>query len=145
MPVNKVFPKAFQCYKPYTEKVYGSVCMTQEKKILLVRGRKSMKWSFPKGHKESGESYQGCAERETLEETGISLRDIEPVAYHRLSVGGYYFYEMEEKNTYIQDTDEVVEACWMPISELQNFDCNVDVNAFLSKIRREMNSFRSYH
>jgi len=104
-----------------------------------------MKWSFPKGHRESGESYLGCAERETLEETGIDLRGVDPVAYHRLSVGGYYFYDMEVTNTLIQDTEEVVEACWIPISELRNFECNVDVNAFLSKVKRPLNTIRSYH
>ena len=31
-------------------------------------------WQFPGGHLEVGESYLACAERETLEETGLAVR-----------------------------------------------------------------------
>ncbi len=31
-------------------------------------------WQFPGGHLEVGESYFACAERETLEETGLAVR-----------------------------------------------------------------------
>ncbi|KAI1485304.1 NUDIX hydrolase domain-like protein [Biscogniauxia mediterranea] len=37
-------------------------------------------WQFPGGHLEMGESLLGCAERETLEETGLRVRGTRVVA-----------------------------------------------------------------
>lgn len=135
MYYDRPFPKAFECYKPTTEMVYGSICMSPKNKILLVRGRRSMKWSFPKGHKESRESYLECAVRETLEETGINLTNHTPVSFQRLSVGSYYFFELEEQLAEIKDTREVVEARWMNLNEIRDSPCNVDVNRFLSRMK----------
>jgi len=42
--------------------------------VLLVYGRKSQKWGFPKGHMEYGETEKETALRELKEETGITLR-----------------------------------------------------------------------
>lgn len=135
------FPKAFQCYKPFTEKVYGAICMTLDSKLLLVRGRKSMKWSFPKGHKKCGESYLECAIRETLEETGLNLAGKVPVSFQRLSVGEYYFFEVEEVPVCATDTREIIEVKWMNLKEIRDVSCNVDVNNFLRRIRKNMDIF----
>jgi bis(5'-nucleosidyl)-tetraphosphatase len=141
----KMFPNAFRCYKPYTEKVFGSICITPENKILLVKGRRSGKWSFPKGHKEPGETYLECARRETLEEAGIDLTSYIPVASHRLSVGEYYFYEIEEQCPCINDAREIVDARWMSLSEMRKSQCNVDVSAFLSRLNKKMGIFSNKH
>ena len=139
------FPKAFSCYKSSSEKVYGTICMSPNNRILLVKGKKSNKWSFPKGHKNRGETYMSCAVRETYEESGINLDGYVPVAYQRLSVGEYYFYELEQEVTpQIQDIQEITEASWMSIDEIQQTSCNVDVNNFLSRLRRNTNFFREF-
>jgi len=138
MDAQPIFPKSFQCYKPCNHKVYGSICITPQNSILLVRGRKSGKWSFPKGHKNRAETYLGCALRETEEEAGIDLTDRKPVAYHKLSVGEYFFFEMEEEfTTTIKDPDEILEARWVPLNEIAELSCNVDVNNFLRRLRRQ--------
>jgi len=134
---TRVFPQAFRCYKPSTEKVYGTICMSPRNTLLVVRGRKSMKWSFPKGHKEAGESYLECAVRETIEESGISLHGLTPVSYQRLSVGEYYFFETEEITPVPRDRREIVDARWMSIAELSRSPCNVDVNNFLLRVKRD--------
>ena len=139
---DNTFPKAFHCYKPFSALVFGSICMTPDNKVLLVKGRQSNKWSFPKGHKESGETYIDCCTRETMEETGVDLSNRVPVAYQRLSAGEYYFYEMEEVLPVIQDCNEISEARWVSISEMRSLNCNVDVNAFLSRMKREMGIFK---
>lgn len=139
------FPKAFSCYKANTEKVYGSICISPHNTILLVCGRKSKKWSFPKGHKHRGETYIDCAVRETYEEAGIDLDNIVPVAYQRLSVGEYYFYDLpEEVVPEIKDQKEITEAKWMSIEEMRISPCNVDVNNFLLRLRRNTNFFREF-
>jgi 8-oxo-dGTP pyrophosphatase MutT (NUDIX family) len=133
-----IFPAAFHCYKPNNQKVYGSICISPLSTILVVKGRKSNKWSFPKGHKYGNETYLECVNRETFEEAGISLLSYVPIAFQRLSVGEYYFYEMPyELETNIQDTQEILEARWMSLNEMKSEKCNVDVNAFLGKIKRK--------
>lgn len=133
-----VFPAAFHCYKPNNQKVYGSICISPVSTILLVKGRKSGKWSFPKGHKDGSETYIECVNRETYEEAGIDLLNYVPSAFQRLSVGEYYFYEVPyELETNIKDTQEIMEARWMSTADMRAEKCNVDVNAFLRKIKRK--------
>lgn len=38
-------------------------------------------WSLPGGHLEGGESFESCCERETLEETGITIFNIKPLTF----------------------------------------------------------------
>ena len=132
------FPESFQCYKPSSHKVFGTICMTPNNTILLVKGRSSGKWSFPKGHKEGSETYLSCALRETMEETGINLSFTVPVACHKLSVGEYFFFEVPaEIPPIIHDAREIEEARWVPFQDIASLSCNVDVNNFLNRLKRQ--------
>ncbi len=49
-------------------------------KVLFAKRRSSHgegEYAFPGGHLEFGESYEDCAKRETKEESGISIQNIE--------------------------------------------------------------------
>ena len=134
-----VFPAPFHCYKPATHKVFGTVCMTTDNRVLVVKGRRSGKWSFPKGHKLPRETYLQCALRETVEETGVDLSGLRATSSHRLSAGEYYFFEVEEAvETTVRDTLEVEEAKWLTLDEIAELQCNVDVNYFLDRIDRRL-------
>ena len=74
--------------------------------------------------------------RETYEETGIDLYGLIPVSFQKLSVGDYYFFEVEEQQAIPVDMREIVETRWMTIQEIQRVQCNVDVNNFLLRMRR---------
>ncbi|KAH6853227.1 NUDIX hydrolase domain-like protein [Chaetomium sp. MPI-CAGE-AT-0009] len=57
----------------------GVAAIIRDKQGLMVVGiRKGShgdgQWQFPGGHLEMGESYFACAERETLEETGLVVK-----------------------------------------------------------------------
>jgi ADP-ribose pyrophosphatase YjhB (NUDIX family) len=61
--------------KPVTPLVGCDVFVTDEaQRVLLVRRADNRLWALPGGCQELGETPQGCAVRECLEETGFSIR-----------------------------------------------------------------------
>jgi 8-oxo-dGTP diphosphatase len=55
------------------------VCVVKDGKVLLGKRLNSHGngcWSFPGGHLEMYETWEQCAEREVLEETGIRIKNI---------------------------------------------------------------------
>lgn len=87
-------------------------------KYLLVRGRDSKKWGFPKGHMEAGELEEETAIREFLEETGLSISG----PFHgRVRFGNnIYFAKTRPENRVLntRDHNEIDEIKWFPKSEI---------------------------
>lgn len=124
-------PQAFQSYKPRHLRVYGAICINSSGFVLLVRGRKSQKWSFPKGHCKHNESDIECARRELFEETGL----IAPETFlssHKLRGGEYFIFPIEQSEPFlpiIQDSWEIEEVAWWPLHTLPEIS-NIDVSIF---------------
>lgn len=60
-------------------KVGIGAIVIKENKVLLGKRKNSHgdgSWSFPGGHLELFESWENCALRETLEETGLKIKNI---------------------------------------------------------------------
>jgi 8-oxo-dGTP diphosphatase len=60
-------------------KVGVGVIVIKDGKILLGKRKNAHgdgTWSFPGGHLELGESWEDCAARETMEEVGITIKNI---------------------------------------------------------------------
>lgn len=60
-------------------KVGLGVIIVKDGKVLLGKRKKSHgqgTWGFPGGHLEFGETFEECARRETLEEAGITIKNI---------------------------------------------------------------------
>ena len=53
--------------------------VVRDSKLLLVRNQRGF-WSTPGGHLDFGESLEACATRETLEETGVTVSNVQFVA-----------------------------------------------------------------
>lgn len=95
-------------------------------RVLLVRTRRSGYWSTPGGHLDFGESPAECAARETEEETGVRVADIEHVAItndvfegraaHYVTV--WMRGEALNDDVVIGDTAEIAEAGWFDPASL---------------------------
>lgn len=60
-------------------KVGVGVAVVKDSKVLLGKRKNAHgegTWSFPGGHLEYKESWEDCAIRETLEETGLSIKNV---------------------------------------------------------------------
>jgi 8-oxo-dGTP pyrophosphatase MutT (NUDIX family) len=111
-------------------RVFGTILHNNYTRVLLVLGRSSGKWSFPKGHAYDFEAPVDCARRETYEETGISIFPNEKNVIH-LSKGTYFLYSINlEIKVRPIDTNEISKTLWILIRDIPKYPCNVDVNNF---------------
>jgi len=116
-------------------KVFGSICVNDNGEVLLVHGRRSQKWSFPKGHCKTGETDLQCAQRELKEETGLVLEGVY-TSYHKLRGAGYFVFAVKGSPVpALVDSWEVDKAAWWPLSSLHTIDTNVDVSIFRSLMK----------
>jgi 8-oxo-dGTP pyrophosphatase MutT (NUDIX family) len=75
----------------------GVILQDNIHRYLLVRGRTSKKWSFPKGHfSEPKETRIQCAQRELYEETGLFVR-IDPhcATLHMKPLSKYIYFLLQ--------------------------------------------------
>ena len=137
-PMNTSWPRAFQCYTPPNQHVYGMILVSPLGKVLIVKGQRTGIWSFPKGHLEANEQSYYCALRELKEETGIDLLMYgrREVAFCKLFKAHYFIYTVDEEiTTCVQDNEEVKEAVWISLEELKSLpNRNVDINDFMERI-----------
>jgi 8-oxo-dGTP pyrophosphatase MutT (NUDIX family) len=88
-------------------------------------------WSFPKGHGEYRELPLEACIRELREETGINLKGRQPDDEIRFRSGTYFVFFVDERIPLIpEDTKEVMEAMWTPVSRLSCLSGNKDLRSF---------------
>jgi 8-oxo-dGTP pyrophosphatase MutT (NUDIX family) len=110
--------------------------ISADNKILLVKGRASQKWSFPKGHMERNESSLQCATRELFEETGVVVCG-ESIAFKKYSAAGYFIYSVpNELPLYPKDMREIQDAQWYSLEDLEKLNKNVDVSMFCQHLSK---------
>ncbi len=107
---------------------YGIVPLREENgeiQILMIFHKGGRHWAFPKGHKDEGESDFETAQRELLEETGLSVSScLSQIPY----VESYQFYKFHEKiyktvayfPAFVSgelklQPEEIVDAKWLPL------------------------------
>lgn len=105
---------------------YGAIVIEESPEgyvVLMVGGFHG--WSFPKGHREQGESPEETAHREVLEETGIAV-DID-TSFSRTvrsalpgddrTVTFFLGKSPDGPVTPVPQEEEVGEARWMPVED----------------------------
>jgi 8-oxo-dGTP pyrophosphatase MutT (NUDIX family) len=94
-------------------------CQTGKYEYVVIKGRRTAIWSFPKGHQFRGEDGLTCARREIREETGIAAL---PAPIRPLKIGGgsmYLFEAPERYPVHQEDEREVEEVRWCSLEELE--------------------------
>lgn len=108
--------------------------------ILVVQGKYTGKWSFPKGHREGDEDAHATATRELKEETGVELSNKDKfctIYTYKYDYGeGDQFYKyLIYKTTrrikpIICDPEEIMSTKWVHVASLAN-DTHYDKNRAL--------------
>jgi len=111
-----------------------------ENLYLLVYGRHSKKWGFPKGRCEYQETTAQTALRELREETGIRLTRLDIDTYLQFNDNIYYVVEIQDRDLYpicIEDRNEIEEARWFTTDEMMRMSHeqgNYGLNQFKTRI-----------
>jgi len=115
-------------------RIYGAIvrCKTEMRtSYIVVQGRYTGKWTFPKGHMKKNELHYDCAVRELKEETGIK-REMEHGSNERVGYGMYYILEVDQElslNTV--DNKEIMNTRWVTLEEMKELSMNSDASAFM--------------
>ena len=99
--------------------------VVRDDKLLLVRNHRGF-WSTPGGHLDFGETREACAARETVEETGVRVTNVEFVAMTNdiiVDAGRHYVTiwmrgDADGSEPVIGDTAEIAEIGWFEADSL---------------------------
>jgi len=105
------------------------------RETVVIRGRQSGKWSFPKGHGTSNELPLEACIRELREETGIDLKGYKPNEELRFKAGTYFvFYVQDRIELNPEDTKEVMDSMWISLYRLPFLTGNMDLTTFCRRV-----------
>jgi len=103
--------------------------------VVVVRGRKSGKWSFPKGHGQSRESPLDASVRELKEETGINMKGVKPDDEIRFNSGTYFVFIVPGRLELVpEDTNEIQDSMWVSLSRIHSLTTNKDLTSFYKAV-----------
>lgn len=136
-PFEKNWRKKTQILQTSCHMIKHPICGTIlccKNKYAMVQGRYTGKWSFPKGHIKQGETLSDCALRELREETGINDITISSGKVEKLAVGVYFTININNQQELNPiDSNEIIDAGWFTIEELNMMSINIDVSLFIKR------------
>ena len=130
----------------------GAVVVEEGKVVLVRRGAWPAlgKWSIPGGAVDLGETVRDATIRETKEECGleIELVDDRPMDTSDVLILGEdkrfrYHYVLIQflarpKRGILKGSNDVTDARWVPVAEVENYDLTDSVRLFFRKHRNEL-------
>lgn len=106
----------------------SAAIIVAEGKVLMVRRavkEGELSWQFPAGAIEAGEEAEGAAVRETLEETGLTVKAIrligERVHPKTQRLMSYTACEVVEGEARVADDEELDAVAWVAHSEITEY------------------------
>jgi 8-oxo-dGTP pyrophosphatase MutT (NUDIX family) len=133
------FPSAFRTYIPTSHcipsHVYGVMLLNEFREVALVRGRKTGKWSFPKGHGKSNETPLEASVRELKEETGVDMSGEAPDNRWQTNSGTYFVFCVNGRSELEpEDICEIMDTMWVSLDRLQDVNGNKDITTFCRRV-----------
>jgi 8-oxo-dGTP pyrophosphatase MutT (NUDIX family) len=121
-----------EVYERKESSVYGGIIRSTDGKYLLVKGRRAMKWSFPKGHLKLNETPLDCAGREIFEETGCRKLP-NPCGFVKIKMARYYLFDVPFTfDVAPMDFKEVCDIGWFTRDQAAALVLNVDAHQFFT-------------
>lgn len=118
----------------FRRRCFGGI-LRHHQHFLVIKGRKTGIWSFPKGHCRPGEEPLECARREIQEETGLQLQQ-PPIKAQRLRGGYYFVFDLTSPappDAHPEDQEEVEETRWVTREEMSYLIGNAGMKDFLTR------------
>ncbi len=129
--IDKDFPKLKKAFFKHFKiiEAAGGIVQNESKELLFIFRRG--KWDLPKGKLETKESAEICAERETIEETGLEQLQLQhhigdtyhvydEFGKHYLKVSHWFYFTCNNGQKLTPQTDEdILEAKWIPTKDLK--------------------------
>jgi len=132
-------------YPEYPRVAVGAIVFKDHRVLLVQRGQPPADglWAIPGGSMELGETLQAAAEREILEETGISIRAREPVytfdVIERDDAGHvrFHYVIVDLIADYIRGTlcpgDDALQARWVSPTAFRNLQISSTTRQLLEQ------------
>ena len=115
----------------------AGVLVFYKNKVLVVLGKISNKWSFPKGESNEDELLEDTAVRELKEETGFEFTNkiefffkTKYTTYYKIDVSNEDFIQSPS----IMDKKEIKKCKFMSLENLKNIRGNHDIKHFVNYI-----------
>lgn len=129
--INTDFPKLKKAFFRHFKiiEAAGGIVQNETKELLFIFRRG--KWDLPKGKMESKESAEICAERETMEETGLQQLSLirfvgdtyhvyDEFGKHYLKVSHWYHFTCNDGQKLIpQKEEDILDAKWISTKDIK--------------------------